>query len=229
MKWKVKHKNDFQDEYDFLETILEDNGVSQENIKSFIHPTKALINDPLLMKYMKEGIELVHKHVKLGSKIFVKVDCDCDGYCSSAILIQFLKELNPNLDIDYMLNFEKQHGLTYKDIQNHTKDEYGLIIVPDASLKVSDIKQIKNNFSADILVLDHHLIEKEDNDVYTNYCVAINCTDGEYPNPDLSGAGVVQKFIEGYLHIYEEENLDPLLSEKYLDSINQITVNINNQ
>lgn len=219
MKWKVKHKNDFQDEYDFLETILEDNGVSQENIKSFIHPTKALINDPFLMKNMKEGIELVHKHVKLGSKIFVKVDCDCDGYCSSAILIQFLKELNPNLDIDYMLNFEKQHGLTYKDIQNHTKDEYGLIIVPDASLKVSDIKQIKNNFSADILVLDHHLIEKEDNDVYTNYCVAINCTDGEYPNPDLSGAGVVQKFIEGYLNIYEEENLDPLLSEKYLDLV----------
>ena len=220
LQWKVKHKNDFKDEYDFLETILEDNGVSQEDIKSFIHPTRALINDPFLMKNMKEGIELVHKHVKLGSKIFVKVDCDCDGYCSAAVIIQFLKELNPSLKIDYMLNFEKQHGLTYKDMENHTKDEYGLIIVPDASLKVSDIKQIKNNFSADILVLDHHLIEKENNDVYTNYCIAINSTDGQYPNPYLSGAGVVQKFIEGYLNIYgKQENLDPLLAEKFLDLV----------
>ncbi len=220
LQWKVKHKNDFQSEYDFLETILEDNGVAQEDIKSFTHPTRALIHDPFLMKNMQEGIELMYKHIKLGSKIFVKVDCDCDGYCSAAVLIQFLKEISPKIDIDYMLNFEKQHGLTYKDMENHTKDEYGLLIVPDASLKVSDIKQIKNNFNADILVLDHHLIEQDDNDFYTNYCVAINSTDGQYPNPYLSGAGVVQKFIEGYLHIYgEEENLDPALSEKFLDLV----------
>ena len=30
------------------------------------------------------------------------------------------------------------------------------------------------------------------------YCLTVNCTDGEYPNPNLCGVGVVQKFIEAY-------------------------------
>lgn len=221
LQWKVKHKNNFQDEYDFLETILLEDGVPEDDIKSFIHPTKKLIHDPFLMKNMKKAVEVIHHHVKNNSKIFVRVDSDCDGYCSAAIIIQFLQALNSNLKIDYVLNYEKKHGFTYEDICNHTRSEYGLIIVPDASMTVEDAKQITNNFNADIVVLDHHLIEENDEgDSYTNYCVAVNCTDGQYPNPGLSGAGVVQKFIEAYLDIYGEEDLlDDNLSEKFLDLV----------
>lgn len=135
---------------------------------------------------------------------------------------------------------------------NYTKDHFGLIIVPDASLTVENARMIRNNFSADILVLDHHIIENEffdskkgkwisreeakelyglikngqidkDSlvvDSYTNYCISVNCTDGKYPNNCLSGAGVVQKFIEGYLDIYSEEDcLDDELRDKYLDLV----------
>ncbi len=221
LQWKVKHKNNFQDEYDFLETILLEDGVPEDDIKSFIHPTKKLIHDPFLMKNMKRAVEVIHHHVKNNSKIFVRVDSDCDGYCSAAIIIQFLQALNSNLKIDYVLNYEKKHGFTYGDICNHTRSEYGLIIVPDASMTVEDAKQVTNNFDADIVVLDHHLIEENDEgDSYINYCVAVNCTDGQYPNPGLSGAGVVQKFIEAYLDIYGEEDLlDDNLSEKFLDLV----------
>jgi DNA-directed RNA polymerase subunit E'/Rpb7 len=71
-------------------------------------------------------------------------------------------------------------------------------------MTVSEARMIKDNFSADILVLDHHIIENEffdeekkkwisreeakeiyktnknrlQIDCYTNYCVAVNCTDG---------------------------------------------------
>lgn len=42
----------------------------------------------------------------------------------------------------------------------------------------------------------------EDN--YTEYCVAVNDTDGQYPNETLSGAGVVLKFGEAYCAEFNE-------------------------
>ena len=213
--WKVKHKSSFAYENDFLETILIDNGVPEDQIEGFLHPTSKYVIDPFLMKNMKEAVALVHKHVEHNSNIFVKVDPDCDGYCSAAIIIQFLKELNPSLHIDYATSYEKRHGLTYQDVEGFTSSQYQLFIVPDASLTTKDALNIARNFSGDVLVLDHHLIEDgEDN--YTDYCLAVNCTDGQYPNPDLSGAGVVQKFIEAYVQTYNE---DTALTDKYLDLV----------
>ena len=221
LQWKTKHRNNFQDEFDFLETILVDNGVPENEIQSFLHPNKLMTHDPFLMENMDKAVELVHTHIKKNSSIFVKVDPDVDGYCSAAILIQFLQELNSNLDITYALDYEKKHGLTYADISENTRDRFGLIIIPDASMTPLEARQITNNFDCDILVLDHHLVEKDENgDYYTNYCLAVNCTDGHYPNPTLSGAGVVQKFIEAYLQVYKkEDDLDPNLAEKYLDLV----------
>lgn len=243
LKWKVKHSTNFNAVDDFLEAIILECGVPQENLHGFLHPTKQYINDPFDMKNMTEAVKLVHKHIKSNSKIFIKVDCDVDGWSSSTMLIQFLKELNPDIQIDYALDEGKQHGLFYEDLANHVSDEYGLVIIPDASMKVKDAKMITQNFTADIVVLDHHIIENEffdkntkqwvnrekakelykadkdsiDHDCYTNYCLAVNCTDGQYPNPNLCGAGVVQKFIEAYSSTYETKEDIPDCRNNYLD------------
>jgi len=245
LQWKVKHHLNFTNDENFLDTILKDCGVAEDQIPGFMRPTKKYVNDPLLMTNMAEAVSMVHKHLKNNSKIFVKVDCDVDGFCSSAALIQFLQELNPEIQIDYMLNYEKKHGLTYQDMSGFTKEQYNLIIVPDASMTVRDARMITKNFSADILVLDHHLVENEfydkatnhwvdrveakqiysqdkerlEVDCYTNYCLAVNCTDGKYPNPTLCGAGVVQKFIEAYCNAYESTEDIPDCRESYLDLI----------
>lgn len=246
LQWKVKHESNFKDEIDFLETILLDSGVKEEDIKGFLNPTSKYVNDPKLMPNMEKACEIVRKNIKAGNKIFVRVDADQDGFSSSCALIQFLRELNPEIQIDYKLNYEKAHGLTYKDIMNHSSDEYGVIIVPDASMTVKDARMITSNFSADIIVLDHHIPEEEyfdkvskkwiprqeavkiykedktriEHDNYRNYCISVNCMDEEYPNHDLAGAGVVQKFIECYYEKYGEEDLiDEKVTTKYLDLV----------
>lgn len=251
LQWRVKHNTDFSKEVDFLETLLIDNGVQVEQIPQFLAPKKKEVNDPFLMKNMKEAVELLHKYVELSQKgqqikILVRVDPDVDGFTSGSVLIQFIQNIASNIEIEYILNFDKAHGLTYKDIENKRKNEFDLIIIPDASMTCANARQIKKNFSAEILVLDHHLIENEflnkktnewitreeakilykedktalETDCYTNYCLAINCHDQHYPNPHLSGAGVVQKFIEAYLSTYEDkEELDSTLGEYFLDLV----------
>ena len=246
LHWKVLHEGNFSDEFDFLESLLIADGVPQENIPKLLNPTADLIHDPFLMVNMDKAIEMVHDVVKKNGRIFVLPDNDCDGMTSSSAIIQFLKAINPELTIKYKLTYDKSHGLKFENLMGYTKDEFDLFIVPDASMECSDARQITKNFSAKILVLDHHLVSTEyldtktgkwitkveadkirdkrpnqiEEDVYTNYCVAVNCHDGQYPNPDLSGVGVVQKFIEAYLERYaEEDKLDLGLREKFLDLV----------
>ena len=59
LEYKVIHEGaDFAKESNFLDTILESNGV--ENIDAFLNVNKDDIFDPFLMKNMKEGVELLH-------------------------------------------------------------------------------------------------------------------------------------------------------------------------
>ena len=88
LQWKVKHESNFKDEIDFLETILLDSGVKEEDIKGFLNPTSKYVNDPKLMPNMEKACEIVRKNIKAGNKIFVRVDADQDGFSSSCALIQ---------------------------------------------------------------------------------------------------------------------------------------------
>ena len=66
--WKVKYKTDFAKEYDFLETILTTNGIKQEDIPTFMHPTKKCIHDPFLMKNMDKAVEMIHDNIGKGKR-----------------------------------------------------------------------------------------------------------------------------------------------------------------
>ena len=59
LEYKVIHEGvDFTKEVNFLDAILESNGV--ENIDAFLNVNKDDIHNPFLMKNMKEGVELLH-------------------------------------------------------------------------------------------------------------------------------------------------------------------------
>ena len=209
--WNTIHKCDFNKEYDFLDTILTTMGI--EDVKSFLNVNINHTYDSFIFKNMKKGIELLHSN--LNKKIFIKVDSDTDGHTSGAYIYQFVKDIAPNTEIIYGLNFKKEHGLVYEDVKDI--ENLSLIIIPDAGSGKESIKEyekIKSNMNVPILILDHHEISKE---VYNCENVTlINCMDGQYPNSNLSGVGVVHKFCLAYCNTY---NIDKQLANNYLDLV----------
>lgn len=81
----------------------------------------------------------------------------------------------------------KQHGVEIDKVPHDAK----LIVIPDAGSNQYEEHHILKEQGYDILVIDHHLCDKPSDDA----CV-INNQLGNYPNRDLSGAGVVYKFIK---------------------------------
>ena len=53
------------------------------------------VYDPLLLDNMRDGVMMLMKAVSNNSKTFLIVDSDCDGYTSSAILMNYLNKLFP--------------------------------------------------------------------------------------------------------------------------------------
>jgi single-stranded-DNA-specific exonuclease len=191
--WKTLHKTEFNKECDFLETILTSDGV--EDIYAFLNVNKSNTYNPFLFRNMEEGIDLLHN--KLSEKILIKRDTDVDGLTSSAYIQCFIKDISPETDIISTTCYQKEHGIFLSDIEPY--DNIGLIIVPDAgSTSVKECKEITEKYNIPILILDHHELDEN----VMKYATLINCTDGIYPNPTLSGVGVVHKFCLAYAQKY---------------------------
>lgn len=71
MNYKVR-KNFTTEPSLALQEILESRGV--ENVNNYINPTDKCELDPFLLENMREGVEMLHKHLERGSKILMVVD-----------------------------------------------------------------------------------------------------------------------------------------------------------
>ena len=176
------------------ERILLNRGIKKNQIQHYLNTTDQDINNPEAFgeKLLKNAVALVIQTVQSNKQIAVIVDCDCDGYTSSAILINYLHDLFPAYvenNLSYFVHDSKQHGLSDTIAWLSNRNNLGLVILPDSSSNDYEYhKQLKQQ-GINILVLDHH-----DADHISQYALVINNQLSDYPNKDLSGAGVTWQF-----------------------------------
>ena len=185
-----------QDNTTFLEQILLNRGFkTREEIQHFLMSDEKDINNPLLLDNMREGLYLIAKHAQNQSKVLVVVDSDCDGFSSSAMLVNYLHRHFPSWvenNFYYFIHGGKQHGLvdTLEEC-NWKENNYKLIICPDSASNDYEQHQLLKENNVDCLILDHHLA---DGGYSTNAVVINNQLSKNYPNKALCGAGVVWQF-----------------------------------
>ena len=161
---------------------------------------------------MREAASALIKHVQNNDDVLVLVDSDCDGFTSAAILINYLYNLFPSWvenKVHYILHSGKQHGLN-DHIQDILEDNlYRLILIPDAGTNDTDACEKLNKLNTDIIIMDHHLKEQDN-----PYAIIINNQIQNYPNKELSGAGVTWQFCR-----YIDSILNVNYADKYLDLV----------
>lgn len=215
MKFLRRTKREINE--NFLENLLIDRGILEDNEdykNRYFNPTAKELFPPELLDNMKEGKELLEKHIKNNSTILIIMDSDLDGVASSTIIYNYLSMLKANEGYEYTLKYlipeGKEHGLETK-MDLFLKDKiYDLIIIPDAGSNDTEECKILKGLGYDILILDHHLS--------SGYCqdavVINNQLSKNYPNKALSGAGVVYKFLK-----YFESNKEIKFADAFLDLV----------
>lgn len=95
--------------------------------------------------------------MKAGSKIYLAVDCDVDGYTSAALFWLYFTSLrNYDFSIEYHIPEGKEHGLRSLMPILSNKKIADLIVLPDSSSNDFTEHKILKELGYDILVLDHH-------------------------------------------------------------------------
>ena len=179
-----------------LEQILLNRGFKDlQEINHYLTVDEHDINDPLLLDNMQEGAKMLAKHIQNNSKTLVIQDPDCDGMCSTAILLNYLNRLFPGWvqnQVDYFIHSGKQHGLEDAlQESNWLLKGYHFIIVPDAASNDYECHKLLKEHGVDCLILDHHMADGG----YSQDAVVINNQLSEnYPNKTLCGGAVVWQF-----------------------------------
>ena len=200
--------------YSTIEQILSNRDIPIEQINHYLHTTEEDINPPELLgeQNLKQGAAAVVQTIQSGKTMAVIVDCDCDGYTSSAIFINYLYTLFPTYvenNVSYFVHDSKQHGLsdTLPWLSNRT--DLGLVVCPDSSSNDYDYHKKLKEAGIKILVLDHHQAEQKSQDA-----IIINNQLSDYPNKQFSGAGVTWQFCR-----YLDKLLNVNQADQYRDLV----------
>ena len=193
-------------ELSVVEQVFHNRGIEKENIQHYLFTTDDDLIDPLKIDRIKDGAQMLIKHIAAQDKTLIQVDSDCDGYTSSALLINYLNQFFPawvQNCLSYRVHPDKEHGLILDTIPEDVK----LVIAPDSSSNDYEVHKALHDRGCDVLVIDHHLA-----DHVSEYACIINNQMCDYPTKTLSGVGMVYKFCS-----YLDELMGEHMAQEYTD------------
>ena len=190
----------------YKENLIRARGI--EDVDGFLMPSPSNLQDPRAlgaaeMQLAKEWIDEYQ-----GCPALTVVDSDCDGFCASTILLNYLKDVFPAWDIDFFTHSKKQHGLE-DVVEELDLDEYQLVFLPDAGS--NDDEYFERFPNTKFIILDHHLRSIKEH-WPTNATIINNQIAAGYKNKSLSGAGVTWQFCR-----YLDEEYGENYASKYND------------
>ena len=200
MKYQLIGNNDTQN---IIETILHNRGV--DDAQKYLKLTDDVVQSGWDLSNMQAAVQCFLEHYEARDKILVMPDCDCDGYTSSAMLYLYIKSLDPDYPVEYMMHSRpKMHGIGDKEYLR-VSDDVKLFIIADAGTNDAQECNALIEKGIDCIVLDHHDSNyQEESDEEINYqnarfnkaIIVNNQLSEHYKNKNFSGAGIVYQFLK---------------------------------
>lgn len=197
-----------------LEQVLVNRGIPRSEIGHWLNTTDDDINDFRLLgeDNLKRAAQALISAVSQSQKILIVVDCDADGFCSSAILINYLYDHFPawvQNCVKWFIHDGKQHGLSDVDVEQVAADGFAQVWTPDASSADYEYHLAFADKGIDIVVLDHHEAK-----IVSPNAIVINNQLCDYPNKHFCGAGITWQFCR-----YLDSLMGTHYAENYIDLV----------
>ena len=202
--WNVIKRSDGSSPNTLISEILKNRGI--DNAAEFMSPTDDCLIPFSAFKNIDKAYEAVRETLVNHKKVVIFADVDTDGCTSAAIMYRWIKLFTDNVDV--IINSGKQHGIQ-PDFDYNRLNGVGLLIIVDAIQNDTAAYKTILNKGIKLVVLDHHVVSQEVLDIAEDICLVSSSIDN-YPNPELSGAGVTWKFckyLDGKFGVDAAKNL----------------------
>lgn len=182
---KAKHDCRNMDNSEIIETIIEDRGI--EDLQEFLHPSEDSLIPFEKLKNIDKAYEVIDDGIAMGDKFCVIWDEDQDGHAAGAIMTKYLHRAG--VDVSYFVHDKKEHGVENFDLA--ILDGIDVVIVVDSLNNDPNVYKRITNIGCELIVMDHHIPSNELLNSGVPFVLVSSAVD--YPNKELSGAGVVLK------------------------------------
>lgn len=167
-------------------------------IESFLYAGLDHLEDPFLMKGMREAVARIHRAVRDREAVLIHGDYDVDGITAAAILGRTLRLMEAEVSLFLPERVRDGYGVSECAIREARARGVSFLITADCGIAAHDEIRVARDLGMDVLVLDHHNIPAQGLPAAT---IILNpqqedCT---YPCPYLSAAGLAFKLSQALL------------------------------
>lgn len=142
---------------DFRQKLLDYYKLSE---KDFLDLTKEVTVNDLpdfkTVKGLNEIKERIFKAVKENQKIIIYGDYDCDGVCSTSIMVKAFDMLGYKVSYYIPTRYYDGYGLNVTNVEKIKKAGFDLIITVDNGICQNEAIDKANELGMDVIVIDHH-------------------------------------------------------------------------
>ncbi|MGO5051905.1 single-stranded-DNA-specific exonuclease RecJ [Lachnospiraceae bacterium LCP25S3_G4] len=182
--------------------------IEKEDINQYLNGTLDQLYDGMLMKDMDRATEILVEKIREDAKIRIIGDYDIDGVNATYILLQGLKGLGADVDIDIPDRMKDGYGLSKHLIERSIEAGVDTIITCDNGIAAREEIQYAKDIGMAMIVTDHHEVPFDDvGDERIQVLPVADAVvdpkrfDCEYPFKGLCGAGVAFKLMETLYNI----------------------------
>ncbi|MFZ3011664.1 MAG: single-stranded-DNA-specific exonuclease RecJ [Minisyncoccia bacterium] len=189
--------------HELLRALLEKRGITDEKqAEIFLNPNyERDLHDPFLMKDMEKACVRLFEAIEAKEKIIIYADYDCDGIPGAVILNDLFNLLGyKNYEVYIPQRNSEGYGLNMEAIKQFVESGVKLIITIDLGITaVAEVAQAEVG-GIEVIITDHHLPKE----MLPRAFAILNPKVDDYPEKMLCGAGVMFKFIQGFIKKYSE-------------------------
>lgn len=205
--------------------------VGEENIRLYLNGTIADLYDGILMKDMDKAVDILVEKIQEDKKIRIIGDYDIDGINATYILLEGIRALGGNVDIDIPDRMTDGYGLNQNLIDRAFDEEVDTIITCDNGIAASEEIAYGKRLGMTVIVTDHHEVPYEETEGEKRYLlppadavVDPKQEDCLYPFQGLCGAAVAYKLIEALFHVMgkDAEDMDYLMENVAIATVGDV-------
>ena len=179
--------------------LLDKRGLKNpQDIERFLHAGLESLQDPFVMKGMREAVDLIRAYAENGKSILVHGDYDVDGVTGAALVGKTLAALGIKHRIFLPDRVEDGYGVSESAIRNGHKEGFGLLITVDCGITAGEKIKVARSLGMDVIIIDHHRVPDEGAPA-ANAVLNPRQSDCPYEFKELSAAGLAFKLAQALL------------------------------
>ncbi len=186
--------------------------IGDEEIEKYLHGTIMDLHDGMLMKDMDKAVDILIEKIRDGKQIRIIGDYDIDGVNATYILLEGLKNLGGQVDVDIPDRMQDGYGINKNLIDRAFQDGVDTIVTCDNGIAAIEEIAYGKRLGMTIIVTDHHEIPYEESELGKSHVLPTadavvdpKREDCIYPFKELCGAAVAYKLVESLYEVFGEE------------------------